>query len=176
MYHAGPGVKGIVNLITETQRLKIVKVSMDDLDFLYQLTGNKDVMRYFPKILSYNETRQMLCKILDHYRQYGYCFWKVLLKPEEEFVGIAGLLHQEIDDRVETEIAFRLKPEYWNNGYATEAARACKVHGQTALRKKRLVSLIHPQNNASKRVTRKLGARKTKSVQFMGHEHGIYVY
>ena len=91
-----------MNLIAETQRLKIAEMTVDDIDLLYQLTGDKDVMRYFPKILSYDDTKQMNRKILDHYKKYGYCFWKVLLKPKEEFVGITGLLNQEIDGIVET--------------------------------------------------------------------------
>ena len=139
----------IVSLILETLRLKVVEITIDDIDLLYPLTGNKDVMRYFPKILSYADTKEMIRKILDHYKKYGYCFWKVLLKPKERFVGITGLLHQEIDGKTETEIAFRIKPEHWNNGYATEAANACKDYGQTILRKAGLISLIHPKNNAS---------------------------
>ena len=165
-----------MNLIAETQRLKIAEMTVDDIDLLYQLTGDKDVMMFFPKILSYDDTKQMNRKILDHYKKYGYCFWKVLLKPKEEFVGITGLLNQEIDGIVETEIAFRIKPEHWNNGYATEAANACKDYGETMLRKKGLISLIHPQNSSSKRVAQKLGAKKSRSVLFMGHEHEVYVY
>ena len=151
-------------------------MTIDDIDLLCQLTGNKDVMRYFSKILSYDDTEQMIRKILDHYKKYGYCFWKVLLKPKEEFVGIAGLLYQEIDGKAETEIAFRIKPEHWNSGYATEAAKACKEYGETNLRKKGFISLIHPQNNASKRVAQKLGAKRSRAVLFMGHEHEVYVY
>ena len=166
----------IVILISETLRLKIEELTIDDIDLLYQLTGNKDVMMYFPKILSYADTKQMIRKILEHYKKYGYCFWKVLLKPKQEFVGITGLLHQEIDGKVETEIAFRIKPMHWNNGYATEAANACKDYGETTLRKKGLISLIHPKNIASKRVAQKLGAKRSRSVLFMGHEHEVYIY
>lgn len=165
-----------MSLISETQRLKLVEVTIDDVDLLYQLTGNKDVMRYFPKTLNYGDTKKMIRKILDHYRKYGHCFWKVLLKPKDEFLGIAGLLHQEIDGKVETEIAFRIRPEHWNNGYATEAANACKDYGETVLRKRGFVSLIHIQNNASKQVAQKLGARRSGSILFMGHEHEVYVY
>ena len=165
-----------MNFIAETQRLKIVELTIDDIDLLYQLTGNKDVMRYFPKILSYHETKQMIYKILDHYKKYGYCLWKVLLKSKEKFVGITGLIYQEINDTAETEIAFRISPEHWNNGYATEAACACKYYGEDRLGKNRFISLIHPQNKASKRVAQKLGAKKTNLVLFMGQEHEVYVY
>ena len=161
--------------ILETPRLMMKKMTRADIDLLHQLTGDKEVMKFFPHVLSLEETGQMLDKILSHYGRYGHCFWKVLLKASGDFVGIAGLLHQEIDGQVETEIAYRIKKEYWNNGYATEAALGCKEYGQGVLRKKRLVSMIHPKNDASKRVAGKLGAKKEKSTVFGGEEHDIYV-
>ena len=162
--------------IAETQRLEMVAMTIRDIGLLYQLTGDSEVMKFFPSVLSYHETEQMIHKILDHYERYGYCFWKVLLKPKGEFVGIAGLLHQEIDGEVETEISYRIRPEHWNNGYATEAAQACKEYAENTLGKKRLISLIRPQNSASKRVAQKLGAKKAKSIIFKGKEHDQYVY
>ena len=111
-----------MRLITETKRLELIKVTAADVDLVYLLTGNKNVMEFFPKVLSYYETQQMVEKILHQYTEYGYCFWKVLLKAAEQFVGIAGLLHQEVNGEVETEISYRMLPVYWNNGYATEAA------------------------------------------------------
>jgi RimJ/RimL family protein N-acetyltransferase len=165
-----------MQLITETSRLKLVKVTDYDSDMIFLLTGNEKVMEFFPNVLSYEETQQMVQKILHQYAEYGYCFWKVILKPNDQFVGIAGLLHQEIDNETETEISYRILPEHWNNGYATEAAKSCKEYAETILGKNRLISLIHPQNHASIRVAHKLGAKRTKSIVFIGKEHDVYVY
>ncbi len=60
-----------MNFIAETQRLQIVSFSPDDTRFLYELTSDDDVMKYFPKVLSYEETCLMLEKISDQYE------WKV---------------------------------------------------------------------------------------------------
>ena len=133
-------------------------------------------MKHFPDILSYDETRKMIQKIIDQYTDYGYCFWKVLLKPDDQFIGIAGLLHQEIDNVAETEISYRILPEYWNKGYATEAAKACKNYAGNKPGKNRVISLIHPDNDASIRVATNLGATKTRSIVFMGMNHDVYVY
>jgi [ribosomal protein S5]-alanine N-acetyltransferase len=165
-----------MQLITETSHLKLIKVADSDSDLIFLLTGNKKVMEFFPGVLSYEETQQMVQKILHQYAECGYCFWKVLLKPDDQFIGIAGLLHQEIDNEAETEISYRMLPEYWNNGYATEAAKACKKYAENILEKNRLISLIHPQNHASICVASKLGAKRAKSVVFMGEEHDVYVY
>jgi [ribosomal protein S5]-alanine N-acetyltransferase len=115
-------------------------------------------------VLGYKDTQQMVQKMLRQYSEYGYCFWKVLLKPKDQFVGIAGLLHQEINNKPETEISYRILEEHWKKGYATEAAKACKQYAETKLKQKRLISLIHPQNDASIRVATKLGAKRTRSV------------
>lgn len=165
-----------MDLIAETPRLKIVPFLPGDAEFLYRLTSDTDVMEYFPGVLSYDETGQMLQKIMDHYEKYGYCFWKAVSKVKGEFIGIAGILHQEIENEIETEISYRIAREYWNNGYATEAAEACLEYAKTTLKKTRIISIIHPQNGASIRVAEKLGAKKEKSVIFIGSEHDVYVY
>jgi ribosomal-protein-alanine N-acetyltransferase len=165
-----------MKIITETQRLVIVRMDNRDTDLLFRLTSNQQVMRYFPKVLSYAETSQMMDKILAQYKKYGYSLWKLLLRNENKFIGIAGLLHQEIDGNAETEISYRIKPQYWNRGFATEAAQACKEYAEKVLNKNRLISIIHPENIASKYVAEKLGAKKSKVTIFLGMEHEIHVY
>lgn len=165
-----------MKVITETPRLIIAKIEKNDADSLFELNSNRQVMRFFPKILNYVENRRTIEKILDQYEKHGYCFWKLLLRNGKAFIGIAGLLHQEIDGKVETEISYRIKHEYWNCGLATEAAQACKDYAEKILRKNRLISIIHPENIASKRVAEKLGAKKKNITTFMDMEHEIYVY
>ena len=84
-----------------------------------------------------------------------------------------GLFIKKSTGKRQTEISYRIRREYWNNGYATEAAQAYKEYGEGTLGKKRLISLILPRNNASKRVAEKLGAKKATSVIFMEEEHDV---
>ena len=165
-----------MNEIAETERIKIASFDINDTDLLFQLTSNAEVMKFFPKTLNHQETTEMLCNILEQYNKYGHSFWKLLLKTDGQFIGIAGLLHQDINGQEETEIGYRIIREHWNKGYATEAAQACREYAQNILGKKRLISLILPENIASIRVAQKLGAQKEKSVLFKGEEHDVYVY
>jgi ribosomal-protein-alanine N-acetyltransferase len=165
-----------MSLIAETERLELRNLSSGDAMFLHQLTSDADVMKYFPKVLSRDETSAMLQQVLEQYAKYGYCFWKVMRKPTAEFVGIAGILHQEIEGNVEAEVAYRIAKKQWNNGYATEAAAACVKFARTTLGKTRLISIIHPQNRPSIRVAQKLGAQKERPISFVGTEHDVYVY
>lgn len=165
-----------MKIITETPRLIVAEIDKHDADLLFQLNSNRQVMRFFPNVLDYDENRRMIEQILDQYEKHGYCFWKLLLRNGKAFIGIAGLLHQEIDGDEEIEISYRIMPDYWNCGFATEAAHACKDYAEKILRKTRLISIIHPENSASKCVAEKLGAKRTNITTFMNMEHEIYVY
>src|SRR5207248_8812037 len=67
-------------------------------------------------------------------------------------IGYCGFFHHEVDNQPETEIGYRLLPDHWNKGYATEAARAVRESGFAEWKLDRLISLIHPDNTASRRV------------------------
>ena len=59
-------------------------------------------------------------------------------------------------------------PAYWNKGIATEAARAVRDHALNELQLPRVISLIHPENIASRRVAEKNGMVPEKETVFRG--------
>ena len=67
-----------------------------------------------------------------------------------------------------TTIGYRLHPSYWGRGIATEAARAVRDHAFNDLRIERVISLIHPENLASRRVAEKNGMAPEKETVFRG--------
>jgi RimJ/RimL family protein N-acetyltransferase len=85
------------------------------------------------------------------------------------FFGVlSGFFHQEIDGTSEIEIGYRLHPNYWNKGLATEAAQAVRDHAFRDLNLSRLISLIHPENAASRRVAEKIGLQLERKTVFEG--------
>jgi ribosomal-protein-alanine N-acetyltransferase len=85
----------------------------------------------------------------------GFCLWKVLVKGETEVSGYCGL--QPLDDLPGIEIGWWLRPEFWDKGLATEAARAVLAEGFGPLGLKRIVAIALRENIASLRVMQKLG-------------------
>jgi ribosomal-protein-alanine N-acetyltransferase len=70
---------------------------------------------------------------------------------------------QEVEGSEEVEIGYLFLRRFWGRGLATEAARAVRDHG-FALGYRRLVSIIDPQNLASRRVAEKAGLTLEKEV------------
>jgi RimJ/RimL family protein N-acetyltransferase len=83
-------------------------------------------------------------------------------------VGYCGFFHQIVDEIEEIEIGYRLHPAYWDQGLATEAATAVRDHAFRDLKLPRVISLIHPDNIASRRVAEKIGMTHEKETVFRG--------
>jgi RimJ/RimL family protein N-acetyltransferase len=77
-------------------------------------------------------------------------------------VGQCGLLIQEVDKINELEIGYSILPEYWNRGFATEAAQKCRDFAFTQSFSESLISIIHIENENSEKVAVKNGMNKTK--------------
>ena len=82
------------------------------------------------------------------------------------FIGQCGLLIQEVDNTKELEIGYSIMPEYWNMGYATEAAKKCRDAAFKNNFTDTLISIIHIKNTGSERVALKNGMVKTKQTKF----------
>ncbi|HEX6291522.1 MAG TPA: GNAT family N-acetyltransferase [Herpetosiphonaceae bacterium] len=159
--------------ILETERLILRRLTMDDLDALFALYRDPEIRKYFPEgTLTYEETREELAWIIDvYYGQHGFGLWATIHKVTGQFIGRCGLLPWTIEGRAEVEVAYLLAKAYWGQGLATEAARAIASYAFEHLPIERLICLIDPENDASRRVAQKLGMTLEKDDLL--DEHGL---
>ena len=153
----------------ETKRLVLRPFREDDLDRLVQLFANADFMRfsggdgYTPQ-----QTAAVLGKFLNWSRQSLPSQFALIDRESGTLFGYCGFLHQEVDGNSEIEIGYRLHPDFWGRGFATEAARAVRDHAFADLELERVVSLIHRHNHASRRVAEKNGMQLERETIFKG--------
>ena len=70
-----------------------------------------------------------------------------------EVIGYCGLFHfDDVNERPEVEVGYRLARKVWGHGYATEAVCAVRDYAFGTLGLPRLIALIDPGNVASTRV------------------------
>ncbi len=162
-------------MITETDRLIIRKIELQDASQLEPILGDPLVMKYSLKgALDVNGITQLLKKNLTDYEHYGYGIWGIILKETGEFVGIAGLLSQVIDHKSYVELAYRLAHKHWSHGFAAEAANGVKEYAFKILGIEKLISIIEPTNVASVKVAQRVGMTKLKSARFHGFDVDVY--
>lgn len=143
----------------ETERLKLRAWQESDLQPFAELNADKDVMLYFPSVLTREQSDNLADKfqhlILDH----GWGFWAVELKATGQFIGFTGLNIQPEQFIFSpcVEIGWRFAKQYWHQGYATEAAKACLKFAFETLQLKEVVSFTAVHNTASEHVMQRLG-------------------
>jgi ribosomal-protein-alanine N-acetyltransferase len=163
-----------------TTRLALRPFGLDDLDALAEVLADPEVMRYVGKGEARGRTRdeseRTLRTILEEYERWGHGLLAATT-PEENGgrpIGWCGLIRWNLDGVEEVEVAYLLGRPYWGKGYATEAATAVRDDGLHARGRRRLVSLIYPENRASVRVAEKLGMAYERDAQFFEQRLLLY--
>ncbi len=83
-------------------------------------------MRYFPAVLSADETDAFVARIVEHRARHELGLEAAFLSATGKFARFIGLLRAEFDASFMSavEIGWRLAPEFWGQGLAPEGARA----------------------------------------------------
>lgn len=143
-----------------TPRLILRPWQATDLPAFIAMGQDEQVMRYFPNLLSQEQSEAFASEIMRRFNEQGWGFWAVALKESaDEFLGFVGLNRPGVDLPFNpcVEIGWRLMPKVWGQGLATEAARACLDFAFTELNLSEVVSFTATTNTASMRVMAKLG-------------------
>ncbi len=160
-------------MIITTPRLNLRNLTPADAESFYLLNADPEVIRYtgddaFADI----EAARKFLEGYDHYEKYGFGRWAVIRKEDGEFLGWCGLKYTPETD--EFDIGFRFFKKYWNQGYATEAAKACLDHGLHDLKIKTIIGRAMKANTASIKVMEKIGMTYWKPMDFHGGEGVVY--
>jgi [ribosomal protein S5]-alanine N-acetyltransferase len=158
----------------ETSRLILRPFCETDLDFLAELMANPDFMRFSMGVYTREQTRTVLEKILSWNRDGRPSQFAVIIRSSGTLIGYCGFFHQNVDGADEIEIGYRLHPDYWNRGIATEGAHVVRDHAFRDLKLDRVISLIHPENLPSRRVAEKIGMTLEKETVFKGFPTQVF--
>jgi RimJ/RimL family protein N-acetyltransferase len=161
--------------ILGTERLLLREFVLEDVDALALVLSDPETMRYYPATLDRAGVVEWIRRNRRRYVDAGHGLWAMVLKSSGELVGDCGLTRQAVDGTEEIEIGYHVRRDLWGRGYAPEAARACREYGFGRLGADRLISLIRPENLASRRVAEKTGLSLWKEVVWRGLPHHVYV-
>ena len=158
----------MTDIILESKRLYLKEFTNDDVDNLFRLNGNADVMKYIrPPDTDINLIKILIGKIIKYYGDnHGFGVWAGYEKQSDEFIGFFELAH--LDDTEEIEVGYRLFKEYWGKGYATEMTKALIYYGFNTMGLNQIAGITHPENIASQKVLLKSGLTYIKDAVFYG--------
>lgn len=162
-------------ILLETPRLTLRPLDLDDVAALAAIQADPEVMRFFPSgVRSVDQTRDDVARCRAIEAEHGFSLWATIDRAEGRLIGRCGLLPQVLGGVAEVEVAYLIARSHWGQGLATEAAEAIRDHAWSQLGLRRLVSIIHRDNQASRRVAAKVGMLPERMVQFMNHRCWLY--
>lgn len=161
-----------------TERLLIRHFHVLDVEPMYHVFGDADVMFYGDGVQTKEWVQAWLHTCLEQYYQtWGFGPYAVTKRTSRSVIGYCGLFFfPDVNGQPEIEIGYRLSKSAWGQGYATESARAVRDFAFATLGIKRLIAMIDPSNVASIRVAEKIGMQYEKDVIFDGYTHPDLVY
>ena len=152
----------------ESPRLIIRQWEPSDYEPFAQMNQDSEVMQYFSKHLTIEESNAMIEKSKLMLDEVKYGFWALEAKEGSEFLGFVALAKVQFDCpfKGSMEIGWRLKKSAWGKGYATEGARVLLKYGFEALEFSEIVSLTAKINLRSSRVMERIGMKRNADDDF----------
>ncbi|MCK9194204.1 MAG: GNAT family N-acetyltransferase [Nevskia sp.] len=152
--------------VLETERLQLRRLVVDDAPFIFDLLNQPSWLRYIGDkgIRTLDDARNYIVNgPMAMYQRNGFGLYLTVLKEGGAPIGLCGLIKRDTLDDVD--IGFAFHPDYWNCGYALEAAAAVLTHGLRDFNLPRVVAIASQDNDSSIRLLEKIGLRFQRRLQ-----------
>lgn len=158
--------------ILETGRCRLREMTAMDVDRLYEIYADASVTRFMENLY---EDREQERRYIEDYRKYvyefyGYGIWIIEDKISGTVIGRAGVEPKE----GEVELGFVIGVPWQRQGYGYEVCSGILDYVKQEIDCERVLSRVHPENQASVGLLQKLGFYKLEEAGRDGME--IYMY
>lgn len=148
----------------ETDRLILRNFRHSDAEALFEIDSNPLVHKYLGNnpIKSIEQIHHIIDSVQLQYKENGIGRWAVIEKVSSKFVGWSGLKFVTEEDNLDIpyyDVGYRLHPDSWGKGYATESGRAAIKYGFEELGLTEIWGTCHEENSASRKSLEKCGLR-----------------
>ena len=133
-----------------TDRLLLRAFLDEDREPFARMNADPRVVEYFPAPLDRDQSDALVDRIAGHWTDDGFGLWAVQRLDDGTFIGFTGLSAPSFEAHFTpaVEVGWRLAPDAWGHGFATEAARAAVGYGFDTLGLAEIVSFTVPTNCA----------------------------
>lgn len=158
--------------VIETDRLRLRGWKERDFPAYAALRADSESQAYVGPVMTRSEAWERFCFDLGVWTLRGYGIFAIADKTSDRALGYTGIWHPLYLD--EPELSWSLFPGQRGRGYATEAALAARSWVYQAHGLPPMMSLIRPENLASKAVAERLGAAFERDYSLEGELRHLY--
>jgi RimJ/RimL family protein N-acetyltransferase len=142
----------------ETPRLILREITPDDVQDLFRIYANPEVMRYWSAapMRSIAEAHRKIAGVAAAFHAHEGIRWAITRKDAGRLIGSCGHWRL-VKEHFRSEIGYELAPEHWGQGIMPEAVDAILRFGFERMGLHSVEAQIEPNNIGSRRVLEKLG-------------------
>lgn len=161
----------------ESERLRTRKLTLDDAQAWSVFFEDEEAQKFLPKFFdsALERSKHLIEKQLERYEEKRFGHQVILNKETNEFLGICGLLVQDIEGVNEIEVGYHFFKQHWGNGYAPEAAKLFINYAFENELTDSVISVIDLENFNSQRVAEKNGLKIEKQIKYFDDED-VFIY
>ena len=149
----------------ETERLLLRPLKPDDLEDLYTLYRDPEVMLYLTgEPRDREETAAALERHLGDHCRFGYGLCAAIHKADGKMIGRCGLIPWRQEGPWQAELAWLFARPWWGRGLGTEFGREMIARAWGPLGLDSLMARAYLANVASVGIMRKLGMRLARTL------------
>ena len=167
-----------MNIHVETDRFILRDIEESDVQGIFDLDSDPDVLTYIgtPAIKTLDEAYDIIKYIRNQYAENGIGRWAVIDKETSDFVGWSGLKYEQDlrSDFDYYDIGYRLRPEYWGKGIASETALECLRFGFDQMNLDAICGAAEVRHKVSNHILQKIGLSFTEQFEFEGIPVNFY--
>lgn len=162
----------------QSDRLITRKLTESDILIWADFFADEEAIQFFPTFgLTSNieKAKHMIDKQLERYMTTVTDIKRLLTKKTNSFIGLCGLLTQNIEGKTEIEIGYHIFKKHWGQGYAPEAAKLFIDYAFKNNLATSVISVIDVGNIQSQKVAEKNGLTIEKQTKWLDNED-VYIY
>jgi len=147
-------------IVLETERLILRGMDVADAPFILKLLNEPSFLRFIgdKKVRTVQDAEQYILNgPVASYNRNGFGLCLVELKETHTPIGMCGLLKR--DELPHADIGFAFIPDFWNQGFAYEAAAAVMNDARERLKLERILAITNQDNESSIKLLQKLGLK-----------------
>ena len=159
--------------IITTERVVLRWVSENDIDNLFEVFSDPQVMRYWstPPYTDREAAVKLQREIAASNENNTMIKWGLALRDSDRLIGTATLFNLNLDNG-RAELGYALGRAHWGQGYMNEALQALLFHAFEVMQLRRLEADVDPRNTGSIRTLERLGFQREGFLRERWHVNG----
>ncbi len=145
-----------------TRRLVLRPPKASDLDTLMALHADPAVNRFCAAAMPHGRaaTEAQLQAWIDHWQTHGFGHWAIAEREQpDQLIGLGGLMHRSVAGHAGLYLYYRITPQAWGRGLASEMAQYAFEQAFDQRREGAVVAAVLPSNAPTRKTLEGLGLR-----------------